>query len=637
MASMNDLVVSIGADIANLRKDMGKMERTVSRSSGRMGKVFGAAFKLSNLTNAARGIKAIFDTIYRSAAGPIMLFAQFDETMRFVGARSGATTKQLAALTEQARELGKETSFTASEVAEGMKALATVGTGADEIERITPGMLSLAKATGTDLPLAAQTASAILRQFDLKGRDTSHVMDVMTFAANNSQLTVEKLAESFRIFGPSAKKFQTSLEDATAAAMVLANKGVAASTIGTGLRRVLATTATEAEGLKKVFGVSFIDPVTKEFVGLAKAMRIMDSQMNKLGKNQTERATMMREAFELLGMNTGIILTDASDILKEFTDQMKGDEIDGLAERTREFIEGGMMGAIKRVQSAWDEFKLGFVAGLEEPLLNIFKQTTSWIKYLSTFLPGITEKIRSFIDWLGVKLEIIRDFGFSGLVATFTDDIKSLVSFLGTVMEFLADKFMDALTEAITSDEPSRFVGGIMEASGAPFASEAAMLFNNITDMLKPPDEDGGKTKLELAVEALENRQRQIAGQAEARRKEREAFMKREEEEQRIKGLAKLAQQFIQGAARKAEFGTIADPTLKKKEVAPSEVHGFGGGAGEQLGSAAAYRKIFDYFTSQKKNKADQERNKILKQIEENTKGFGGDDDSGILGLPGEF
>jgi TP901 family phage tail tape measure protein len=635
MASMNDLVVSIGADIANLRKDMGKMERTVSQSSGRMGKIFGAAFKLSNLTNAARGIKAIFDTLYRSISGPIMLFAQFDETMRFVKARSGATAEQLKALTEQASDLGRATSFTRGEVAEGMKALATVGVGADEIQKITPGMLSLAKATGTDLPLAAQTASVLLKQFNLKGRDTGHVMDVMTFAANNSQLTVEKLAESFRIFAPSAKKFQTSIEDATAAAMVLSNKGVAASTIGTGLRRILATTATEAEELKKVFGVSFIDPKTKEFVGLAEAMRRMDTQMNKMGKNQTERANMMREAFELLGMNTGIILTDASDKLKDFTDQMKGTEIDGLAERSRKFIEGGMMGAIKRVESAWDDFKMNIVAGLEEPLLDIFKQVTSWIKYLSSFVGDFTEPIKDFINWVGDKIRILQESstwseGFKNLAASFADEIIMVREGLMILVKDLGEAFANAMMGVMTGPRPEKAMAHVLKASGV--TSGASTLIEMTSDVVRGPEE--GKTWDDY-VNDMKKRKKDLEDAAEGRRRQREAFIKRQEEEQRIKAAAKLAQQANREAARKAAFGTMADPTAKKKEVAPSEVHGFGGGAGEQLGSAAAYRKIFDYFTSQKKNKADQERNKILKQIEANTKAFGGDDL--IAGFEGEI
>jgi TP901 family phage tail tape measure protein len=632
---MNDLVVSIGADIANLRKDMGKMERTVSQSSGRMGKIFGAAFKLSNLTNAARGIKAIFDTLYRSISGPIMLFAQFDETMRFVKARSGATAEQLKALTEQASDLGRATSFTRGEVAEGMKALATVGVGADEIQKITPGMLSLAKATGTDLPLAAQTASVLLKQFNLKGRDTGHVMDVMTFAANNSQLTVEKLAESFRIFAPSAKKFQTSIEDATAAAMVLSNKGVAASTIGTGLRRILATTATEAEELKKVFGVSFIDPKTKEFVGLAEAMRRMDTQMNKMGKNQTERANMMREAFELLGMNTGIILTDASDKLKDFTDQMKGTEIDGLAERSRKFIEGGMMGAIKRVESAWDDFKMNIVAGLEEPLLDIFKQVTSWIKYLSSFVGDFTEPIKDFINWVGDKIRILQESstwseGFKNLAASFADEIIMVREGLMILVKDLGEAFANAMMGVMTGPRPEKAMAHVLKASGV--TSGASTLIEMTSDVVRGPEE--GKTWDDY-VNDMKKRKKDLEDAAEGRRRQREAFIKRQEEEQRIKAAAKLAQQANREAARKAAFGTMADPTAKKKEVAPSEVHGFGGGAGEQLGSAAAYRKIFDYFTSQKKNKADQERNKILKQIEANTKAFGGDDL--IAGFEGEI
>lgn len=635
MASMNDLVVSIGADIANLRKDMGKMERTVSRSSGRMGKIFGAAFKLSNLTNAARGIKAIFDTIYRSAAGPIMLFAQFDETMRFVGARSGATTKQLAALTEQARELGKTTSFTAPEVAESMKALATVGMDPTQIEKMADGVLDVAKATGTELPLAAETASVLLKQFQLDASQASHVMDVMTFASNNSLLTVQKMSEAFRIFAPSAGEFNTSLEDAAAAAMVLANAGTAASTVGTGLRRILNTTATEAKEFEKEFGISFLDE-KQEFVGLVEAMKRMDSQMNKMGLNATERAVKMKEAFSLLGVTSGVLLTKSIPQLIEFTRQLKGDELDGLAERSREFIEGGMMGAIKRIQSAWDDFKLEFVAGLEEPLIKVFKHVTTGIKYLSSLVPNITEPIRKFIDYLFVKLQLIKEFGVEGFFATWIYEIDKVLEYLGMGIQFIAVKFADAMVWALKKAWDN-FGEDTLRSTGLGMANPRGKL---LRDPNAPtPVEVKPEPKPPATVDEIKARMFQLFDTMEARRKEiaieREKFAKQQEEEQRIKGLASLAQKFIQDAARKAAFGTMADPTAKKKEVAPSEVHGFGGGAGEQLGSAAAYRKIFDYFTGQKKNKADQERNKILKQIEENTKAFGGDDL--IAGFEGEI
>ena len=637
MASMNDLVVSIGADISNLRRDMGKMERTVSRSSGRMGKVFGAAFKLSNLTNAARGIKAIFDTITRAAAGPIMLFAQFDETMRFVAARSGATTKQLKALTEQARELGKETSFTAPEVAESMKALATVGMDPTQIQAMADGVLDVAKATGTELPLAAETASVLLKQFQLDASQASHVMDVMTFASNNSLLTVQKMSEAFRIFAPSAGEFNTSLEDAAAAAMVLANAGTAASTVGTGLRRILNTTATEAKAFEKEFGISFLDE-KQEFVGLVEAMKRMDSQMNKMGLNATERAVKMKKAFSLLGVTSGVLLTKSIPQLIEFTRQLKGDELDGLAERSRDFIEGGMMGAIKRIQSAWDDFKLGFVAGLEEPLIKVFKHVTMGVKYLSSLIPDITGPIRKFIDYLFVKLQLIKEFGVEGFFATSIYEIDTVLEYLGMGIQFLGVKFANAIVWALQK---------AWDSIGSDTLRDAGMGAANVRPgtLLRDPNADPVPVEVKPepppTMDDIKARMLELFEKMEARRKEieveREKFAKRQEEEQRIKGLAKLAQQFIQGAARKAAFGTMADPTAKKKEVAPSEVHGFGGGAAEQLGSAAAYRKVFDYFTSQKKNKADQERNKILKQIEANTKGIGGDDDSGILGLPGEF
>ena len=80
--------------------------------------------------------------------------------MRMVKAISGATEGEFKRLTDAAEKLGRETSYTDKEVAEGMTAMGRMGLKPDEILSAVPAVLSLARATGTELGEAAEIASS---------------------------------------------------------------------------------------------------------------------------------------------------------------------------------------------------------------------------------------------------------------------------------------------------------------------------------------------------------------------------------------------------------------------------------------------------------------------------------------------
>jgi len=69
-------------------------------------------------------------------------FADFDDAMRMVKAVSGATEGEFKRLTEAAEKLGRETSYTAKEVAEGMTAMGRMGLKPDEILSAVPAVLN---------------------------------------------------------------------------------------------------------------------------------------------------------------------------------------------------------------------------------------------------------------------------------------------------------------------------------------------------------------------------------------------------------------------------------------------------------------------------------------------------------------
>jgi TP901 family phage tail tape measure protein len=141
-------------------------------------------------------------------------------------------------LTDQARELGATTRFTAGEVASLQKEFAKLGFDQTEIQNMTEATLQLAAATGTELPRAAEVTGATLRGFGLEAFETQRVVDVMAKSFSSSSLDMEKFATAMSSVAPVAKTAGLSVEKTTALLGTLTDRGLDASTAGTGLRNI---------------------------------------------------------------------------------------------------------------------------------------------------------------------------------------------------------------------------------------------------------------------------------------------------------------------------------------------------------------------------------------------------------------
>ena len=100
-------------------------------------------------------------------------------------------------------------------------------------------------------------------------------------------------------------------------------------------------------------------------------------------------------------------------------------------------------------------------------------------------------------------------------------------------------------------------------------------------------------------------------------------------------GGAKLKHRFLNFLDQQRGKGPADTPAAPKPPtVAPDEIHGFGGGAGAQLGTAAGYKALLSAIHAQRKNRLDTERNRILKEIAEQNKNV--EQNEGVLVAPGE-
>ena len=337
----------------------------------------GVKERIGELSIAGQAVTSFFSDIIKTGA-------QFESQMSRVGAVSNASTADLQKLTEQAKKLGAETVWSATEAAQGQEFLAMAGFKTDQIVAAMPGMLSLASAGHIDLASAADIASNVLTGFGMEAEQISRVGDVMAKATSNANYDMLQFGETFKYVAPIAKVAGVSLEQAAAMAGKLGDAGIQGTMAGTTLRGVLGRIATNAAKIQKELGVSVKDSQGN----LRNYLDIFDemaAKINKLGN--AEQIEKLKDIFGQNAYTGAAALLDQSQrgTLREFEGTLKnsGGTADLMAKKQNQNV----MGNYRAMMSAWESFKITafeklapILTEITENLTSIISSVTDWAK-----------------------------------------------------------------------------------------------------------------------------------------------------------------------------------------------------------------------------------------------------------------
>ncbi len=367
-------------------------------------------------------------------AAPLALatkvFAGFDDQMKAVQAVSGATGREFERLTEQAKELGRTTSYTAAEVGSAMLNLARAGFKPAEIEAATPAMLDLARATGTDLAQSADIAAGTLRAFNLEADQTTRVADVLVATANNSAQTLEDLGEAMKYAAPVAQEYGLSVEQTAKALGVMANMQIKGSMAGTSLRQMmlrLADPSVQATlkglGIEATDAQSNLRPIGDLMAEIGQAIAQMPSG---------ERLRLMQEMFDMRAMSGALKLarTDFPQLSKAI------DEAGGTAARTAEIMDSGLGGGLRRLWSAVEGVAIAIGEALGQELTELSDKLAAhaqdiarWVQQHQQAILTVAKAAAGLLA-LGVALKIVG--GVLGTGGMLLKGLSTLVTLLAS-------------------------------------------------------------------------------------------------------------------------------------------------------------------------------------------------------------
>lgn len=315
----------------------------------------------------------------------ISTFMDFEQGLSSVQAVSRATADEMSLLKDEAKRLGSQTEWSATQVTEAETLLAQAGFSVQENVAALPGLLNLASAGGVELSEATDVAAGTLRAFGLEADQAGHLADVFAVAASSTNSDVTGLGEAMKYVGPAAKAMGVDVEQTTAALGMLANANIKGSQAGTTLRSAftrLAKPTKQSADMMERLGFEAFDAQGKM---LPMNEVIANLEKSTSGLTDEQKANAMATIFGQEAMSGMLALVEQGpDAFKDLTDSLH--DSSGAAQEMADTRLDNLAGQLTILKSGLEGMKIE----LGEKLAPYFKDFVSW---LTPKIPIITDKI----------------------------------------------------------------------------------------------------------------------------------------------------------------------------------------------------------------------------------------------------
>lgn len=366
MGKIGDLWVRLGLKKDEFSAGLKEAEKDASSFSGKIKEYF------TSMAAKAVAVGAAFAAIGRGIATAAKNIAGFERANSELAAVLGTSIAGVKELSDSAKELGRTSEFTASEVTSLQVALARLGFDTGQIQAMQKDVLNFALAMGTDLGSAAEFTGSALRAFGLEAEDTKALLDVMSASTTNSALNFSKLQSSISTVAPIARAFGLSVQETAAFLGVLSNNGFDASSAATALRNILLNLA-DSNG-KLAQGIGHSAKTFPEIIQAFEELRARGVAVDEVLGMTDRRSAAAAAALIAMG--------DDVDELKKKLD-VAGGSLDTMAKT----MSDNVIGSVKALQSAWEGLTLAF-EGSKGPMKWVVDRLTDILNRLTDILKG---------------------------------------------------------------------------------------------------------------------------------------------------------------------------------------------------------------------------------------------------------
>ena len=423
---------------------------------------------------------------------------QMSGTQAILGLDKGDA--KLAAIRQQARDIGATTAFSPGDVARTQTTLARSGYKADDVLAATGSTVNLSLAAGVDIAEAADIITNMQSAFNLPTTEIQRVADVMTKGFTSSNTGLVELGEAMKYVAPIAEAAGASIESTTSMLGVLADNGIKGSMAGTGASAIF--NRLQAPMGKAVDAIAELGVKTRDSKGnMLPVEGILKDIHTSFAKNKlgtAEQGEYLKVIFGEEAMKGAIKLVAAAGDGSLDNKRREIQNSAGTTELIAKIQTDNLDGDLKNLQSAWEDLQIEVFEKQDSALRQLTTTATGWISTVAAWTKANPELTKTLFTVVTAALSIIGVLGGIGLIAwpviTGINAIIAAASLLGTVFTVAGSAIVTALgaitwpvvavAAAVVAGallirkywEPiSAFFGGVIEGLMSAFAPVGEM------------------------------------------------------------------------------------------------------------------------------------------------------------------
>ncbi len=363
----------------------------------------------------------------------------YEESLNILQAVAEPTAKQMEKLSAKALALGKDFKLpgvSAKDAALSMVELAKGGLSVDQVLSSVRGTIQLAIASEMDMAEAATITARALKAFNLEGKDSAMVADLLAATSNKSTAEIEDLALGFQQASSQFALSEMDIVDMAASLGIMADKGITGSDAGTSLKTMLLRLAAptgKASDLMDELGIKVFSSK-----GQMKGMEGIIKSFTKglSGMTQKQRLATLGTLFgsDAIRGASNILLGGVKQY-KQYTKAItKGGEAQLLAEARTKGFNGSMDAFGSAVETFAIELGLNMLPALTEATLWIAnlvegfdpQRVVDFFLEIKKVVVAIVEFIRESTLARTALVALVAGFAAFKIVSFVTNLIKGL-------------------------------------------------------------------------------------------------------------------------------------------------------------------------------------------------------------------
>jgi TP901 family phage tail tape measure protein len=245
MSAINTLlkfsaVDNVSSKLQGITSKMNEMSKATDKSSLRLQKLRDSSQDASGMLSKLKmvGLAGVIGGFI----GAIKYGGQFEDSLADLSSLTGVSGKALQDLGDDMLEMSTKYIVSSSSISKAMTQIGSdkpeLLSNAEALKKVTESALTLAKASGMEVPAAASALTTSLNQFNMKGEESSKVMDILAAGAKYGSSEIAETSAALKGAGTSANMAHVSFLETNAAIQVLAKSSIKGAEAGTNLRNI---------------------------------------------------------------------------------------------------------------------------------------------------------------------------------------------------------------------------------------------------------------------------------------------------------------------------------------------------------------------------------------------------------------